>query len=286
MRNLTIKRNKSFVASLAKVHVFIEDELNGTTKIDGVNCTKLGTLKNGEEKTFEISEASAKVYVISDMLAKGWSNDFYELPYGTDDVKLTGENRYNPGNGNAFLFDGNTSEAAEANRKKSNKKGVVILIAAVIVGFVIGLMNSGAFDNSLKGRAEDFEVNDMTITLNENFESLKSDSYDGYISSDKVLVMALEDSFNYIPDFIGYSAKEYCELLIELYAGIECSEIKEEDGLVYFEYEMTNGETYHYFSFIYKENDAFWLVEFATFADEAEECRPYIMDWAKSVKFD
>ena len=63
MRNLTIRREKHFVASLATMKVYIEDPTANDLTINGVSCRKLGTLKNGEEKTFTIAEEAAKVFV-------------------------------------------------------------------------------------------------------------------------------------------------------------------------------------------------------------------------------
>ena len=51
---------------------------------------------------------------------------------------LTGENYFNPANGNAFRFDNNNGAEVLAARKKGNKKGTVILVIAIIVGFIIG----------------------------------------------------------------------------------------------------------------------------------------------------
>jgi hypothetical protein len=286
MRNLTIKRNKAYVACLAKMRVFIEDHENSDTNIGGVPCRKLGTLKNGEQQTFVIGEEAARVYVVSDMLAKNYSNDFYELPAGYEDIYLTGENRYNPANGHAFRFDGNTSEAAEANRKKGSKIGIVVLACALALGIFLGLASSGLFDNSLNGADKVFNVEDMTVTLNENFEVEDSEAYTGYITSDKVLFIAIEESFNDLPELRDLTLEEYGEIIREFYNNGKYSELKKENGLTDFEYDFLNGETYHYMVFVYKENDAFWLVQFATFADDAEECRSYIMKWASSVKFD
>ena len=286
MRNLTIKRHKSFVACLAKMWVYIEDPLASETSIGGVPCRKLGSIKNGEEQTFVIGDEAAKLYVVSDLLAKNFSNDFYELPEGTDDILLTGENRYNPANGNAFRFDGNTSEAALANRKKGFKIGIVILVCAFIVGIFIGLAGTGVFSNSLKGADKEFKVNDMTVVLNDNFDRKESEAYTAYITSDKVLFIAIEESFNLLPELRTWTLTEYGESVIEIYDNGKYSDLKTEDGLTYFEYDFVNNKTYHYTVFVFKENDAFWLIEFATFAEEAEECRPYIMKWAKSVTFD
>ena len=138
MRNLTIKRKKKFVACLGKLKVYIEDAQSNELIISGVPCRKLGDLKNGEEKTFEIGENSAKVFVIADTLSKDYCTEFYQLSDGQDDIVLTGENYFNPANGNAFRFDNNNSAEVLAARKKGNKKGTVILVIAIIVGFIIG----------------------------------------------------------------------------------------------------------------------------------------------------
>ena len=142
MRNLTIKRKKKFVACLGKLKVYIEDAQSNELIISGVPCRKLGDLKNGEEKTFEIGEDAAKVFVIADTLSKDYCTEFYQLSDGQDDIVLTGENYFNPANGNAFRFDNNNSEEVLAARKKSNKKGATVLIIAIRVGFIIGFILS------------------------------------------------------------------------------------------------------------------------------------------------
>lgn len=42
MRNLTIERRKRFVASLAKMYVYLEDAEAGDIDINGVRCRKVG----------------------------------------------------------------------------------------------------------------------------------------------------------------------------------------------------------------------------------------------------
>ena len=140
MRQLTIKRNKSFVGCLGVFKVYIEDPTANDTTIDGVSCRKLGDLKNGEEKTFVIGENTAKVFVIADQMSKGFCLEYYELPEGQEDIALTGKCKLNPAAGNAFRFDNNNSAAVAATRKKSTWKGVVILIIAIVVGYIGGYL--------------------------------------------------------------------------------------------------------------------------------------------------
>ena len=94
-RKLTITRKKSFVGCVCKNKVYIQDPA-GTTTIGDDTCTMLGTLKNGETATFEITEDATKVYVIADQMSKEYCNDCYHLPEGTEDVELSGKCAFNP----------------------------------------------------------------------------------------------------------------------------------------------------------------------------------------------
>ena len=140
MRKLTIKRTKSFVACLMSMKVYIEDHSSSELTINDIPCRKLGEIKNGEEKTFEIGDEAAKVFVIADKLSKDYCNDIYELAEGHEDVSLTGKNQLNPANGNAFRFDNNESVAAQANRKRGTNKGIIIMIVAIAVGAIVGFI--------------------------------------------------------------------------------------------------------------------------------------------------
>ena len=118
-RNLTIKRRKKTVACLGTLKIYIEDPMCCDLMINNVACRKLGTLKNGEEKTFQIDKGALKVFVIADTLSKNYCNEYYQLPEGGEDVFLSGENKFNPASGNAFRFDNNDNTETVANRKKT-----------------------------------------------------------------------------------------------------------------------------------------------------------------------
>lgn len=80
MRNLTVKREKSFVACLITMKVFAEDKEHGETVIDGTPCRRIGELKNGEEKTFPIGEECVKIFVIADELSKASASTAMPFP--------------------------------------------------------------------------------------------------------------------------------------------------------------------------------------------------------------
>lgn len=292
MRNLKIKRRKSFVASLARMKVYIEDnnsEDNNSEEvvIGGTSCRKLGVLKNGEEKTFQIPDESLKVFVISDYLSKGFSNEFYQLPEGTEDICLEGENKYNPATGNSFVFDNNDNPEAISNRKKSARIGVIVLIIAGIVGFIIGFLNA-FLENKPTGEDVTFHEAGMTIVLNDYFSKFEDSDATISFSSPDVSVFGNEQKFSSFDGFEDYTLEEYAKGVI---AGNDVvpnnTKLQTKEGILCFEYDYTDdGPTIRYYTFLYKEYDAFWFVQFAL---EKEDCDKYyndILTWAKSVSFD
>ncbi len=276
------------MAGLAKMKIYIEDSTSNEIRINDIPCRKIGDLKNGEEKTFQIEEQKAKIFVIADNLSKNYCNDYYQLPEGQESIFLSGKNKFGPANGNAFRFDNNESEENIANRKRGTRKGILILIIAIIVGVVVGyLITSVLFLNNTP-EPKDFSSNGMTITLTDEFIKAEVEKYTVAYDSKNVAVFALKEEFTLADGFQNYTLEQYGELVIQN-NNFSSSKIENIEGLTTFEYEFTNPDTrdtYKYFSFVYKANDAFWLVQFATLTENAYEYSPKIFEWAKTVSFE
>ncbi|MBO5332882.1 MAG: hypothetical protein J6B37_02075 [Clostridia bacterium] len=285
MRNVIIKRNKSFVGCLAKLKVYIEDYTYGETKIGGVPCRKLGTLKNGEEKAFLIPDNAAKIYVIADSLSKNFCNEFYNLPEGQYDIYLSGQCRYNPASGNAFRFDGITDESVLKNRKKGTKIGIVVLIIAVIVGFIIGFIPS--FVNN-DGDAKQFRCEEMQITLTDEFMKVPVADFDACFANEDIVVLVIRDDFSVMDGLENYTLQEYGELSLEVNELADVSEVKQNNGIMYYDYEAENTEennTYYYYATIFKSEDAFWTIQFAVLTEEVEQYMPQIIEYSETITF-
>lgn len=288
MRNLTILRTKSFAACLAKMKVYIEDPLYPETTINKVPCRKIGTLKNGEEKTFSITENEAKVFIIADKLSKGFCNEFYTVPAGMQNVYLSGRNRFNPASGNAFRFDGDVGEDVLQNRKKGTKKGIIVLIAAFIIGIIIGLSSTLGLFSSVMTEPKVFSSDGMTITLTNEFIETSFEGYNACYDSEDVAVFALKEEFDLMDGLEDYTLEQYGELVLENNGFPSDIELQNILGLTYFEYEYGDDEindTYYYFAVLYKASDAFWMIQFATQEENAELYQQSFIDWAKSVEF-
>lgn len=104
MRKLTIHRQKSFVASLMKVKIYITDPVECDLEINKQKCRKLGELKNGETKEFDVISGAATVYAIYDTFTQNSCFGKYELPCSDDNITITGKSTLAPKKGNPFVF--------------------------------------------------------------------------------------------------------------------------------------------------------------------------------------
>ena len=285
MRTLTIKRAKKYVGCLGKAKIYIEDHVSGDTEINKVPCRKIGELKNGEEKSFQIDTQAAKIFVIGDKLSKNFSNDFFELPAGVEDVYLSGQNKYNPATGNAFVFDNNSSEDALSNRKRNLKKGIVVLLIAAVIGGAWGFFSN--FINATPSEKV-FSADGMEITLTNEFFKMYMDGYNATFGTADVVVLALKEDYEFFEDSDVTTIEEYAELVFETNE-LDGYELTTENGLSYFSYDAQDPETedvYTYISYVYASDDAFWIIQFAAKAEDIHMYAQQIPQWASTVTFE
>lgn len=284
MRNLTIKRNKSFVGCLAKDKVYIRDYDNPEITISGVPCRFLGTLKNGAQVSFQIPDEEQQIFVIADKVSKEYCNATVTLPAGQD-YYLTGKHHFVLGS-NPFRFDGVDGPGLKENQKKQGRKGALIWIVAVIIGAVVGF----ALTNIGPG-AKTFKKGDhFAITLNKDFEKIEGDELEdcfaGY-KTDYVQVFVLRDRYEDFNDaFRELSLDEYIELTLEG-EGRADAKVQKGDGYKYITYsEIIEGQFIHYMVAFYKGYDGFFVVNFVTPTENVDQYRDSFEKWAKSVDVD
>ena len=289
MRNLTITRRKSFVASLGKMKVYIEDAESNEIKINDLPCRKLGTLKNGETNTFSIDNGSARIFVIADKLSKGYCSEVYTLPEGEEDIQLSGQNYYNPINGNAFRFDGNNTSEAVKNRNKGLIIGAIVfaIVFTVVAGVGLALRLVDLFQ-TFKVEPMTFNKEGIEITLTDEFIDVSDENY--CFATEDVVVLIMEEDFSLVDGIEELSVEEYAVLVSEpIKEEYNGSELQSLDGIPYFEYTYDGDELdepFYYMVFIYKGEDSFWLINFATPTSEKDAYRDSFFEWAKTFKLD
>jgi len=288
MRNLTVKRNKAFPACAVSMHVYVEDPAGEDIVVNGAPCRYLGSLKSGEEGTYVVSENEAKLYVIPEKSGKVYKEEFYPLPAGSDPVTVSGKNVLEAVNGNPFRFDGITSDAIIKSRKNSKKQSITVIVIAIALVIVASLvMYLPDIINSSSPAV--FTESGMEITLTKAFKPMNHDDFLKVYASSAVDVMLTKNAFSDYPGSEAIPLDDYASAFHSLATenGSNVSDIKKSNGLTYVEYnsEGNDGEIYHYFSFIYKSNDAFWIIEFGVDTNAAESIAPKILEYAGSVKF-
>ena len=288
MRNLTIKRKKSFIGCLSRAKIYIEDAKAPELTINNTPCRKLGELKNGEEKTFVIDNFAAKVFVIADKLTKEFCNDCYQLPTGRQDICLSGKMKFNVVAANAFRFDDNNDPQALAIRKRAAKRGWLVILVAAIVGAAVGYFLGYTVlqpDNTVSPK--NFFGAGMYITLTEEFAKTNYDGLTVAFESEDVGVFALKEPFTLAEGFEDNSLEEYANMIINA-NNLTASPVTNQDGLVGYYYDFLDTETdltYRYYTYVYKSEDAFWMVQFAILKEDVHEYAHQIRNWAKSAYF-
>ena len=132
-----------------------------------------------------------------------------------------------------------------------------------------------------------FTAEEMEITLTEAFKATDYDGFTACFETDEVAIFTLKEPYSLIPDFEDYTLEQYGELLLESNSLNE-AQLESKDGLTFFKYEYTDTQTditYHYTSYIFKNDEAFWLIQFATEQNNYAKYEDAITQWAKSVQF-
>ena len=289
MRKLTIIRHRAWAGNIIPVKIYVEDA-TGKTKINGVNCRKLGSVKNGSEATFEIPTDAVKIFAIEFLLEKDLCCDFYELEAGEEDVVLHGAVVSDPLSGNPFRFHSNNSVSAKALRAKNRKKCTllyaVVFVVAFCVGVVGGLMSSGVISVPKTIRFDELSIK-VTTEFSEagDMEAFGMMLYD---TEDVGLVITKDSSLSGV-NFYAASLPMYADVIENTLGpklGIDI-DFNFKDGLCVGRYTQRSqyGENVVTYCFLYKSDEAFWILEFAVMAEQEEEYKDDIYEWAQSVKF-
>lgn len=282
MRKVNLTREKSFVACLAVLRILVEDVADGDININGTPCRLVAYVKNGETVSFEIGNEATKIYVIADKMSKNYCNDYYPVPEGDADLEIGGKCKYNPALGNAFRFNGVTDEAALKNRKRSGYKGIVVMVAAVLVGFALGIFaNLDIIIESPKT----FNCADFDITLTSAFDSeVKNGEY--YFYSNECAVTVYEYSFDEYTDLKAMSDAELIDLLKENSFFSSDAELAILEGLTVVEDTSMSvgGDNVNYFTVFMRDEEGTFLFTFGCMPEDYEGYRATFIEWAKSIK--
>lgn len=285
MRRLWITRRKAAAACLAKMKVYIEDPENGDTTINSFPCRKLGELKNGQKRSFEIGTKAARVFVVADSLSRNLYNEFADIPAGEEDVVLSGKNVLKPFSGNPFRFDGAVSDAVRENRDRVSRRGAISTIAAIVSGVAIGIGAAFAVasGSSMTVAPQTFSAQELQITLTEAFAETEIPGYTACFSAGDTAVFILREDMEQMKAYGNMSLEVYGAMILANNGFDQSVQLEEEGGLTTFS--SLRGEGYYYYCGLFRSEDAYWMVQITTTADQPEERIPLFRQWLMSVRF-
>ena len=284
MRNLTIKREDSFVGKLISMKVYIADYENGEKiEIAGRKCRYLGSIKNGETKTFEITNEKCRVFVIADKITKGICNDFYTISAGKGDIAISGKNQLNLFNLNSFIFNGAPTREMARNRQYNKTLGGIIFTCLVVIGIVLGLI----FGLANSGK-KTFEYDNMKITLTEDFTETDVNGWEFCFTSKDTTIFGRKETVKDYPLLESFSLNEYSKLVLSNTKIDSSVELNKHNDYYYFSYVSNNvggkGDVMYY-AIMFDAPDGFMIINFSCLTEKVEELAPQIFEWADSVKF-
>lgn len=133
-----------------------------------------------------------------------------------------------------------------------------------------------------------FSSKGMSITLTEDF--VENKEYYGmvYYDSEEAQVYVAKEEFSVLEEKgekTDFNLEEYANFLLKSIS--VTAEIKNDEGLVYFEYsKKPENISYNYFVTVHKTDDAFWFFQFSCESSLIGEYRPLFKTWAKTIVFD
>ncbi len=287
MRTLTVARRKAIFGRSGKLALYVEDANAPETVILQTPCRKLGTLRNGEVRSFEITEESATLFVAFGKVRDGSCNEYFTIPAGTEPITLTGTCTYTLARGTAFHFDSENRRREPRRHRKGGHAAVILLAIAVLLAAASRI--NRLLDHMIHSPVT-FEGSGYAITLNDEFVPMNLDGYMDVYEGDTATVMISKEPF-LSPSDADTAVAAYAEVLRGLAAGgpdiAGCSELRTEGDLCYFDY-MTIMDTvaYSYRVFVCKGSDGFRVIRIAAPIESFGAIQEDMMEWVRSFRAD
>ena len=135
-----------------------------------------------------------------------------------------------------------------------------------------------------------FSVAGMNITLTEAFYEKEHVSYTMCYTSDDIAVFTLREEYALFnnTDFSSASTlEEYAGLVWNANQFSGNVPLVTDGDLKYFEYDfVSGGNEYTYRTYVFKDAEGFWLVQFSCFTDRYEALQDTMHSYAATVSFD
>lgn len=308
MRKLILNIKQSADSMGEKVFVFVED-INGATRISGISCTRLGDIRCGGSATYLVEDGNVRLFVIPENQSSNYDYTPLRLPVGDDDINLLGEFKSYTDGTKSFEVNFEKSKPAvkkEAPKKlsvakkiesekpaKEEKKAkplavILAVVAAMIIGTLLGYTVTTSIINAKKAKPKDFSAGAFNITLNGHFNQEYLPGYATTFASKDVGIFVLYEQFGEEDYLMTYTEKDYLKAIITRF-GLKNIGVSTDVDLNFFEYPSVsekNGKKYVNYVYAYKTPNGFWMVHFVVVESRVNRYIDKVSDWAHSVNFE
>ena len=163
-----------------------------------------------------------------------------------------------------------------------------LMVLITTLGTVVGKNFVNWFSNHDEFEPKEFSSDGMTITLTTAFREENYITQTAAYSSKDVLVLVGKEAFSSAKEIEKLTLNEYSELVLKG-NGIPLSDLEDYYGIPCFEYDAKEenlNRIVHYKAFMYKTNEAFWMIQFGVLKEYQNKYSAQINEWATSVRFD
>ena len=279
MRRITlIPKGVVFVNNKPSVYINSPD---GEVMFDGIGCKKVGTLGFRSQLTFNAPSDAVEIFLAFENGSDAPELVKYQIPEGQSDVEMNVS-----GKSITDIGFSNYERRSNIFSRMDGGKRVLLIIAAVVVFIILihGLSHTNNFLRSISKIPEAFETDDMSITLSRAFVKVRQEDFYAFYMTRSCSVVITKESFEDIPELKNVDFDEYCEMCIKANPAVTPALVNRE-GLTYFVFEQQWEELYKYHVYVYRTDDAYWLVQFSTKAADYNYWSDCYNEWAKSVEF-
>ena len=131
----------------------------------------------------------------------------------------------------------------------------------------------------------DFYVEEMKISLPEDFEESEAGGYTAVFANEDTAVLVIREDKADLEDYVK-DMEEYVQLVLSANESRGVKDVVYETGRPTFEYDYTaSNATYRYYTVVYESDEAFWLVQFACAKDNYDAYKPSFVQFADMVVF-
>lgn len=141
---------------------------------------------------------------------------------------------------------------------------------------------------SLGKTTKTYSTNGISVTMDSGFYEKELVSQTVYLESQDAIFTALKEDFESLVGTTITSESTLKEYADVIKTGNNLTEdFIEKDGILYTTYEKeVSGKDFFYLVTVYKTNDAFWLINFASNAKDKAKFEPKFIEWAKTITFE